>query len=146
MALFDSDFGRANRRLGFGFLDRAKVRSESRLQVRKAADGRKVAREDERPRKNDVTVYVCFAGFSRRLALSFGRVNGYAVFDFFRGASFKPNNGRTLDDIRNEARCVACEVGHTVVLVADDRSCGRGGNDVDCRLSRQNQRMAVENI
>ena len=38
------------------------------------------------------------------------------------------------------------EMGHTVVLVADDRSCGRGNNDVDCCLSRQNQRMAVENI
>ena len=43
MALFDSDFGRANRRFGFGFLDRSKVWSESRLQIRKAADGRKVA-------------------------------------------------------------------------------------------------------
>ena len=146
VALFDSDFGRANRRFGFGFLDRSKVRSKSRLQVRKAADGRKVAREDERPRKNNIIIYVCFASFSRRLALSFGRADGYAVFDFFRGASFKPNNGRTLDDIRNEARCVACEVGYTVVLVVDDRGCGRGSNDVDCRLSRQNQRMVFENI
>ena len=136
MALFDSDFGRANRRFGFGFLDRSKVGLKSGLQIRKAADGRKVAREDERPRKNDIIVYVYFACFPRRLALPFGRADGYAVFDFFRGANFKPNNGRTLDDIRNEARCVACEVGHSVVFVADDRGCGRGSNDVDCRLSR----------
>ena len=65
MALFDSDFGRANWRLGFGFLDRPKMGLKSGLQIRKAADGRKVAREDERPRKNDIDIYVLVASLPR---------------------------------------------------------------------------------